>query len=66
MGKKSLLLFFFLSRTVEPVPVPVTGVRYSSLLSMCTLNTDLTLLLVRLINTILYESLLYTLVFLNV
>ena len=25
-----------------PVPVPVTGVRYNSLLWMCTLNTDLT------------------------
>ena len=26
----------------RPVPVPVTGVRYNSLLWMCTLNTDLT------------------------
>ena len=33
------LLFFVLSRTEEPVPVPVTGVRYNSLLWMCMLNT---------------------------
>ena len=30
--KEPLLLIRFLSRTEEPVPVPVTGVRYNSLL----------------------------------